>query len=94
MNISQEDFIKGGTGCRAISSSSGTVDTVDFYCFIPIADTVVTGLYHNNENTVNVIDTYKLQGITIPAGMLIVCNDGSFFSGITLSSGTVMVYKR
>lgn len=94
MNISMEDFIKGGTGCRAISSSSGSVTSVDFYCFIPMTDTVVSVLYHNEDTSTNVISTYKLEGITIPAGMIIVCNDGSYFSGITLSSGTVMVYKR
>jgi hypothetical protein len=94
MNISQEDFITGGRGCIAVSSSSGSVTTTDFYCFIPLEDTVVSVLYHNEQTSSNVIDTYKLQGITLPAGVIIVANDGSYFSGIQLSSGSVILYKR
>jgi hypothetical protein len=93
MNESIEQFVTGGTGNRIVSSASGVVD-INFYCFVVNSDAVVTTLYHNGDATSNVIDTYKLQGITLSAGALIRANDGNYFSGIGLSSGNVIIYKR
>lgn len=94
MNDSMEQFVTGGTGCIAISSSSGSVSTHNFYCFIVNSDCVVTSLEHNDNIGVNVIDTYKLQGLTLTPAMIIRANDGFYFSQITLSSGSVIIYKR
>lgn len=97
--MNADNFLKGGLGCKAISSSSGTVQTEDFYCFVVNDDCVITGLYHNDDQATNVIDDYKFQGLTLKAGMLIVPqqpytgNGKRKFTGVTLSSGSIIIYK-
>lgn len=95
--MNADNFLKGGLGCKAISSSSGTVQTEDFYAFVVNEDCVITGLYHNDDQATNVIDSYKFQGLTLKSGMLIVPQFVSGvrakFTGITLSSGSVIIYR-
>lgn len=95
MNESLDQFVTGGVGNIAVTSSSGSVTAHNFYCFVVNEDCVVSSLQHNDaEGAVNVIDTYKLQGVTLKSGTLIRANDGNYFSQITLSSGSVIIYKR
>lgn len=96
-----ENFLKGGHGCKAISSSSGEVQTEDFYAMVVNEDCVISELYHSNDSTTNKVDSYKFQGLTLKSGMLIVPqqpvgNDVGgkvWFSGIQLSSGSVIIYR-
>lgn len=92
MNVSMEDFVTGGNGCLMVSSSSGAVTGKNFYAFQVNEAAVVTALIDGTGT--DVLDTYKLQGITLSAGLLIVANAGSYFTGITLSSGSVLLLKR
>lgn len=93
MSESLDQFVTGGTGCIAISSSSGSVGTHNFYCFVVNEDCVVSSLMHNDVDS-NIIDDYKLQLLTLKSGALIRANDGNYFSQITLTSGSVIIYKR
>lgn len=82
------DFQGGLTGCRVISNTTANVDNIQ--AFVVNADAVVTQVL--NPAGVDVTSAMGLTGVTLKTGMLISAPYGSYFSSITLASGSVVAY--
>jgi len=85
-----ESFATGGGGCLMVNSSSGDI-TQNFYAFQVNEDAVVSAIY--DKDGTDVINTYKLQSVTLKSGLLIYANEGNYFSKINLTSGSVLLLK-
>jgi len=82
------DFQSGLTGCQVISNTSA--NTGAFQGFVVNADAVVAQVL--NPAGTNITSALGLTSVTLKQGMLITAAKGSFFSSITLTSGSVIAY--
>jgi hypothetical protein len=82
------DFQGGLTGCRVISNTSA--NTGAFQGFVVNTDCVVTQVL--DKDGTNLTSSLGLTGVTIKQGMLITAAKGSYFSSITLASGSIVAY--
>jgi len=82
------DFQSGLTGCKVISNTSA--NTGGFQGFVINSDAVVSQLL--DKDGVNITSAMGLSSTTVSQGMLITAAKGSYFSSITLASGSVIVY--
>jgi hypothetical protein len=84
------DFQGGLTGCRVISNTSA--NTGAFQAFIVNADAVVTQVL--NQAGTDITSALGLTSVTLKTGMFISMPAGSYFSSITLASGSIIAYLR
>jgi hypothetical protein len=82
------DFQGGLTGCKVISNTSA--NTGGFQGFVVNTDAVVAQVL--DRSGTNITSDLGLSGVTIKQGMLITSAAGSYFSSITLTSGSVIAY--
>jgi hypothetical protein len=82
------DFQSGLTGCQVISNTSA--NTGAFQGFVVNADAVVAQVL--NPAGTNITSALGLTSVSIKQGMLITAPKGSYFSSITLTSGSVIAY--
>lgn len=82
------DFQGGLTGCKVISG--GGASTGAFQGFVVNTDAVVAQVL--DKNGTDVTSTLGLSSFTIKQGMLITAAKGSYFSSITLTSGSIVAY--
>lgn len=82
------DFQGGLTGCQVISNTSP--NTGGFQGFVVNTDCVVTQVL--DKDGTNLTSSLGLTGVTIKQGMLITAAKGSYFSSITLASGSIVAY--
>jgi len=82
------DFQSGLTGCQVISNTSA--NTGAFQGFVVNADAVVAQVL--NPAGTDITSALGLTSVTLKQGMLITAAKGSFFSSITLTSGSVIAY--
>lgn len=82
------DFQGGLTGCRVISNTSA--NTGAFQGFV-INDNAVVAQVLDPAGT-NITSALGLSGVTLKQGMLITAATGSYFSSITLTSGSIIAY--
>ncbi len=82
------DFQGGLTGCKVISNTTATVGA--FQGFVVNEEAIISQVL--DKNGVNVTSTMGLTGTTISQGMLITAAKGTYFSSITLVSGSIIVY--
>jgi hypothetical protein len=82
------DFQSGLTGCQVISNTSA--NTGAFQGFVVNTDVVVAQVL--NPAGTNITSALGLTSVSIKQGMLITAPKGSYFSSITLTSGSVIAY--
>jgi hypothetical protein len=82
------DFQSGLTGCLVISNTSA--NTGGFQGFVVNADAVVAQVL--NPAGVDITSALGLTSVTLKQGMLIAAAKGSYFSSITLTSGSIIAY--
>lgn len=82
------DFQSGLTGCLVISNTAA--NTGAFQGFVVNADAVVAQVL--NPAGVNITSALGLTSVTLKQGMLIAAAKGSYFSSITLTSGSIIAY--
>jgi hypothetical protein len=82
------DFQSGLTGCQVISNTSA--NTGGFQGFVVNADAVIAQVL--NPAGTDITSALGLTSVTLKQGMLITAAKGSFFSSITLTSGSVIAY--
>ena len=84
------DFQGGLTGCKVISNTSA--NTGGFQGFVVNADAVVAQVL--DPAGTDITSALGLSGVTIKQGGFISAAKGSWFSSITLTSGTIIVYLK
>jgi len=82
------DFQGGLTGCKVITGTG--VNTGAFQGFVVNTDAVVAQVL--DKDGINVTSALGLTSFTIKQGMLITAAKGSYFSSITLTSGSIVAY--
>ena len=82
------DFQGGLTGCLVISNTSA--NTGAFQGFVINSDAVVAQVL--NDSGTNITSALGLTSVTLKQGMLITAAKGSYFSSITLTSGSIVAY--
>ena len=82
------DFQSGLTGCLVISNTAA--NTGAFQGFVVNADAVVAQVL--NPAGTNITSALGLSSVTLKQGMLITAAKGSYFSSITLTSGSIVAY--
>ena len=82
------DFRSGLTGCLVISNTSA--NTGAFQGFVVNADAVVAQVL--NPAGTDITSALGLSYVTLKQGMLITAAKGSYFSSITLTSGSIVAY--
>jgi hypothetical protein len=89
------DRLVGTFGCKYLNAAAHTA--VNAYAFLVQEDTVISVLKGGNASTA--LDTYDylvsiaLTGITLKQGALIQAPSGELFQLITITSGSLIVYK-
>ena len=84
------DFQGGLTGCKVISNTSA--NTGGFQGFVVNADAVVAQVL--DPAGTDITSALGLTSVTIKQGMLITAAKGSYFSSITLTSGSIVAYLK
>jgi hypothetical protein len=84
------DFQSGLTGCKVLSGTSA--NTGGFQGFVVNSDAVVAAVL--NPAGTDITSALGLTGVTLKQGMLITAATGTFFSSITLTSGSVVAYLK
>ena len=82
------DFQGGLTGCRVISNTSANTGAIQG--FVVNTDAVVAQVL--DKDGTNITSALGLSSFTIKQGMLITAAKGSYFSSITLTSGSIVAY--
>lgn len=82
------DFQSGLTGCLVISNTAA--NTGAFQGFVVNADAVVAQVL--NPAGTDITSALGLSSVTLKQGMLITAAKGSYFSSITLTSGSIIAY--
>jgi len=80
------DYTGGLTGCKVLSGTSA--NTGAFQSFVVNADSVVAQIL--NEAGTDITSSLGLSGATIK----IAAAKGSYFSSITLTSGSIIAYLK
>jgi hypothetical protein len=83
------EFMSGFTGCKVISNTSA--NTGRFQGFVVNADAVVSAIL--DENSVSLMTSIGLSGVTLKQGTFISVQEGKFISSITLTSGSIVAYN-
>jgi hypothetical protein len=90
MSSTSTSFSAGYTGCKVISNTSA--NTGVFRGFIVNDDAVVSAIL--DENGTSLLSTLGLSGVTLRSGIYISVESGNYISSITLTSGSIVAYKR
>ena len=84
------DFQSGLTGSQVISGTSAV--TGGFQAFVVNSNAVISQVL--DDKGVDITASKGLSGVTINQGMLISMPKGSWFSSITLTSGSIIAYLK
>ena len=84
------DFQSGLTGCLVISNTAA--NTGAFQGFVVNSDAVVAQVL--NPAGTDITSALGLTSVTLKQGMLIAAAKGSYFSSITLTSGSIIAYLK
>jgi hypothetical protein len=82
------DFQGGLTGCKVITGTSANTGAIQG--FVVNTDAVVAQVL--DKDGTNITSALGLTSFTIKQGMLITAAKGSYFSSITLTSGSIVAY--
>ena len=90
MSSTSTSFSAGYTGCKVISNTSA--NTGVFRGFIVNDDAVVSAIL--DEDGSSLLSALGLSGVTLRSGIYISVESGNYISSITLTSGSIVAYKR
>lgn len=90
MSTSSNSFSAGYSGCKVISNTSANTGT--FRGFIVNDDAVVSAIL--DKDGASLMTSLGLSGVTLRSGAYISVPAEDYISSITLTSGSVIAYKR